>query len=276
MKLLEQANQEAEHNNFCSLELHENQMTRDEKTAKVESLTAERDRLEASLAKLAQDIADLNKAISDLDAAMAEATKLRAEENKKNLLTIDDAKTGQVALAQAMTVLKEFYAKGDERTAFVQTKIPEEQPAFADEPFKGMAAEGTGIIGILELVQSDYAHVESDVTAEEATALREYEQFITDSKSDKQSKGIDIDHKQQKTQDDEGALAFTKEDLEGTQKELDAALRYFDKLKPSCIYEGPSYEEQAATRQSEIEALRHALTFFKDGDYDREADYLPR
>ena len=31
------------------------------------------------------------------------------------------------------------------------------------------------------------------------------------------------------------ALTVKKEDLEGTQKELDAALAYFDKLKPSCV-----------------------------------------
>ena len=37
------------------------------------------------------------------------------------------------------------------------------------------------------------------------------------------------------------ALTVNKEDLEGTQKELDAALAYFDKLKPSCVDSGVSY-----------------------------------
>ena len=43
-------------------------------------------------------------------------------------------------------------------------------------------------------------------------------------------------------QDKEQALETNKRDLEGNQKELDAALAYFDKLKPSCVDSGVSYE----------------------------------
>ena len=44
-----------------------------------------------------------------------------------------------------------------------------------------------------------------------------------------------------------------KADLEGTQKELDAALAYYDKLKPSCVDAGVSYEDRVARRKEEIE-----------------------
>ena len=62
---------------------------------------------------------------------------------------------------------------------------------------------------------------------------KEYDEFMTDSKVDKSEKSTDIEHKTAKKQDESQALTTKKEDLEGTQKELDAALAYFDKLKPS-------------------------------------------
>ena len=43
----------------------------------------------------------------------------------------------------------------------------------------------------------------------------------------------DVEHKTTKKTNQEAALTAKKADLEGTQKELDAALAYYDKLKPS-------------------------------------------
>ena len=47
---------------------------------------------------------------------------------------------------------------------------------------------------------------------------------MTDSKVDKSQKSTDIEHKSAKKQDESQALTVKREDLEGTQKELDAAL----------------------------------------------------
>ena len=45
----------------------------------------------------------------------------------------------------------------------------------------------------------------------------------------------DVEHKTTKKTNQEAALTAKKADLEGTQKELDAALAYYDKLKPSAL-----------------------------------------
>merc|ERR1719488_70033 len=111
VKLMEEANEEAEHKGWCDTELSTNEQTRTEKTQAVEQLHAEIDQLEASIAKLTEDISDLTKAVAELDAAMAKATKLRQEEKAKNAETIKDADEAQVAVAQAIAVLKDFYAK---------------------------------------------------------------------------------------------------------------------------------------------------------------------
>jgi len=260
VRLMEEANEEAEHKGWCDTELSTNEQTRKEKTEAVETLHAEIDQLEASIAKLTEDISDLTKAVAELDAAMAKATKLRQEEKATNTETISDAGEAQTAVAQALTVLKEFYAKAAEATAFVQ------QPEIFDKPYKGMQSENGGVVGMLEVIESDFARLESETKAAEATAQKEYDQFMTDSKVDKSEKSTDIEHKTAKKQDESQALTTKREDLEGTQKELDAALAYFDKLKPSCVDSGVSYEDRVARRKEEIESLQEALKILNGED----------
>merc|ERR1712029_1050898 len=62
VRLMEEANEEAEHKGWCDTELSTNEQTRKEKTEAVETLHAEIDQLEASLAKLSEEISDLTKA----------------------------------------------------------------------------------------------------------------------------------------------------------------------------------------------------------------------
>merc|ERR1712160_62801 len=120
VKLMEEANEEAEQKGWCDTELSTNEQTRKEKTDAVETLHAEIDQLEASISKLTEDITELSKAVAELNEAMAEATKLRQEEKATNEETIKDSGEAQTAVAQALTVLKEFYAKAGDATALIQ------------------------------------------------------------------------------------------------------------------------------------------------------------
>jgi len=253
VRLMEEANEEAEHKGWCDTELATNEATRKEKTSKVESLHAEIDQLQASIAKLSEELSDLQVSVADLTKAMATATKLRGEEKTKNEITITDSQQAQTAVAQALTVLKEFYAKAGEATSFVQ------QPEIFDSPYTGMQSENGGVVGMIEVIQSDFARLEAETSASEAQSQKEYDDFMGDSSVTKAQNEKDIEHKTAKKQNEEQALQEKKGDLEGTQKELDAALAYFDKLKPSCIDSGVSYEDRVARRQEEIESLQEAL-----------------
>merc|ERR1719277_2792525 len=139
-------------------------------------------------------------------------------------------------------------------------------PEIFDKPYKGMQSENGGVVGMLEVIESDFARLESDTKAAEATAQKEFDEFMTDSKVDKAEKTTDIEHKTAKKQDETQALTVKKGDLEGTQKELDAALAYFDKLKPSCVDAGVSYEDRVARRKEEIESLQEALRILNGED----------
>jgi len=264
VRLMEEANEEAEHKGWCDTELSTNEQTRKEKTEAVEMLHAEIDELGSSIAKLTDDISGLTAAVADLDAAMAKATTLRQEEKTSNEATIKDAQEAQTAVAQALVVLKEYYAKAAEATALIQQQPT--SPTIFEKEYKGMQAESGGVVGMLEVIESDFARLEADTEASEATAQKEYDSFMTDSKVDKASKTKDIEHKTAKKQDEEQALTVKKSDLEGTQKELDAALAYFDKLKPSCVDAGVSYDDRVARRKEEIESLQEALRILNGED----------
>jgi len=263
VKLMEEANEEATHKGWCDTELGTNEHTRKEKTEAVETLTSEIEELEASIAKGTEDITLLSQQVAELATAVSEATKLREAEKEKNAETISDAQEAQTAVAQALTVLKEFYAKAAKATALVQQEPP---PVFSDEPYKGMGAESGGIVGMLEVIESDFARLQADTKASEATAAKEYSDFMNDSEIDKTQKTSDITHKESKKQDESHLLESKKVDLEGTQKELTAALRYFDKLKPSCVDSGVSYADRVARREAEIDSLKEALKILNGED----------
>jgi len=260
VKLMEEANEEAEQKGFCDTELSTNEQTRKEKTEAVETLHAEIDELSASIAKLTEEITDLTKAVAELDAAVASATNIREEEKAKNTVTIKDSQDAQTAVAQALGVLKDFYAKAAEATSFVQ------EPEVFDEPYKGMGSENGGVVGMIEVIQSDFARLESETSAAEAEAQKQYDEFMGDSSVDKAQKTKDIEHKSGKKQNQEQALQERRTDLDGTQKELDAALAYYEKLKPSCVDTGVSYEDRVARRKEEIESLQEALRILNGED----------
>lgn len=265
VKLMEEANEEASHKGWCDTELSTNEQTRKLKTEQVETLTAEIDMLGASITKLSEDLTDLTKAVAELDSAMSEATDLRQKEKAKNTVTISDATTAQEAVAQALVVLNEFYAKAAESTALLQ-KQKQEPPEIFDEPYKGMGAESGGIIGMLEVIEKDFGRLSADTQSAEAVAQQEYDEFMTDSKVDKAAKESSIEHKSAKKQDETQTLVTKKSDLEGTQKEMTAALEYYDKLKPSCVDSGVSFEDRVSRRKEEIESLQEALKILNGED----------
>merc|ERR1719310_2059889 len=94
-KLLEEANEEAEHKGWCDTELSTN-----EQSTAVEALHAEIDELQASIAKLTHQITELTQAVAELDAAVAKSTSIREAEKAKNTETITDAQEAQTAVAQ--------------------------------------------------------------------------------------------------------------------------------------------------------------------------------
>merc|ERR1719214_28506 len=231
-------------------------------------LTAESDELISTVNKLNLQLSQLGRDIYALNVAIEEATDNRAAEKAKNMETIKDAKAAQVAVARALTVLKDFYAKAGDATALVLSKKVAKQPEIFDTPYQGMGGAKGGVVGMIEGIQSDFERLETSTEAAETQALKEFDEFKNDSGSDKDAKKAERDHKVGQKQNAEQKLVETKDDLDQTQKELDAAVEYYEKLKPSCVDAGVSYEERVARRKEEIESLQEALKILNGEDIE--------
>jgi len=258
VKLMEEATEESEHKGWCDTEMSTNKQTREDKSDQVSTLTAESEELSAKIAKLGTEMAELSDAIAEIDAAVAEATAIRTAEKEKNAVTVQEAKEAQVAVAQALTVLNDFYAGAAEATALVQQD--------ASAPYKGMQSSSGGVIGMLEVIESDFARLEAETSTSESESQAEFERFSDDSAQDKAVKNMDLENKGKDKATAESDLIATKKDLEATQTELDAALAYYDKLKPSCVDAGLSYEERVRQREEEIQSLQEALKILSGED----------
>jgi len=261
VKLNEQANDEADAKGTCDVEMATNKQTRTEKAEAVSTLTAEIDGLTSSIAKLTKDVKTLTEQVATLDKAAEEKTKIRTEEHTKNTATIADAKAAQTAVAQALVVLREFYEKAGDATALVQAgaKQPVSQGGDAAAAFKGQQGASTGVVGMLEVIESDFARLEADTKTSEATEQKKFDDFTTATRVDKADKETEMDHKAKKKVKKQHDLATSQKDLEQNQKSLDVALKYFDKLKKSCVDAGVSYEDRTARRKTEIGNLQEAL-----------------
>jgi len=249
-KLKEEAAAEAEHKAWCDEQLHDNKLKREKKTAKVNKLAATIEALTEDINTMTKKIATLSSEQAALTKAMSEATSQRAAEKATNTNTMNDAKAGEDATKAATVVLKEFYAS---QGSFLQAKQVPEMAAY-----KGMSSAKGGVVGMLEVITSDFARLFADTKAAETAAASEFDTFMDDSKTSKKSKH-DLEFKtkleKDKAQFDNGRL---NKDLKATQEELDRALAYQQHLKPVCLEVHVSYEERVARRKEEIAALEEA------------------
>jgi len=261
-KLQNQALEEAEHKGWCDKEMKVNKQVREEKTTKVDELTATRDEQNALINRLASEVQQIESESNAMTKALSEATKERADNKNENEKTISDAKEAQVAVTQALEVLKQFY--DNPSGAFLQQNEDAEEammqlPGAKMESYAGQQEGKGGVLALMQQVLEDFARVETDTRNQESTQENEYQEFKTDTNRSLAVNKQTVDNKQTKKARTESDMQKTVRDLEGTQEELDAANRYHEKLKPSCVHQQPSHEERMAQRQAEIDSLKEAL-----------------
>mmetsp|Transcript_119123 Transcript_119123/g.237541 ORF Transcript_119123/g.237541 Transcript_119123/m.237541 type:complete len:659 (-) Transcript_119123:118-2094(-) len=249
-KLKEEASAEAAHKQWCDEQLKANKLKRNKKTTKVEELTAAIEELIEKIKQTGDTIDKLIAEQAELAKAMKEATAQREKEKAQNLDTIADAKAGIAAVKAALAVLRDFYSKQE---ALLQTR---QVPEMAE--YKGMQGSSKGVIGMMEVIESDFARLEADTTAAEEQAAKEYDEFMSDATASKKVKHDDeVKLKLEKDQD-EFEVSQLRKDLASNQEELDKANAYFQELKPACLEVHVNYEERAAKRKEEIAALKEA------------------
>jgi hypothetical protein len=266
VQLMEEATAEVEHKGWCDTELTTNKQTRDAKTADVASLTSEIEDLTATIAELTQRLADLAVEIKELEDAMAKATEDRTASKATNEQTIKEAKLAQTAVSNAMALVKDFYEKSAQATALAQQTPGEDAPETFTKPYKGLLPEGGNVVDFLEVILTDFTRLETETTDDEASESATYKDFMFESTKSKALKENETKHKTATKTDKESALHFAEEELKTTKEQLADAVAYYEKLKPSCVDSGISYEERVKRREEEIQSLQEALKILQGED----------
>merc|ERR1740121_2784558 len=112
--------------------------------------------MEARSAEVKSEVAALQKALADLAAAQAEMTKLRGEEKDAFVSGKADMEQGIEGVREALRILNEYYGADGKAHA---------------------AAEGAGhgIIGLLEVIESDFSQGLAGMVATEQAAAAAYD-----------------------------------------------------------------------------------------------------
>merc|ERR1719359_1898630 len=181
---------------------------------------------------------------------MADATAVRQKEKAAFMVVENDLSESQEACAAATEVLREYY----EGASLVQVSSKAQAKSEVDAE-----GDGSGILGVLEVAESDFAKGLAEARTVEQQAQSEYDQMAQDSKMLKMTKEMEIKGKQSEIKSLETTSTDLSSDKEGLTGELDAVLAYLDKLKPQCETKVPTYAERKAAREQEIEGLKDAL-----------------
>merc|ERR1712127_1144426 len=199
--------------------------------------------------EMAKTEAKRGELMDDVSKLTAKMDKIRQEENAAFVQAKDDLTTGLSGVRQALSVLRDYYASD---AALVQ------QPAMPALHTKASGA-GTSIIGILEVVESDFATGLAKEESQEDDAAALYDQTTQENKVTKTMKDEDLKYKTAEVKSLAKAVADLSSDKENLSTELAAVNEYYAKLKDRCIAKPETYEERKARREAEINGLKEAL-----------------
>merc|ERR1719375_1539657 len=175
-KLLQEAEADATEKAYCDKEMAETEAKKADKEAAIEKLSTQIDANTARTAKLKEEVATLQKELSALAKAQAEMDKLRAEQKAAFDTNSAEMKKGVEGVKLALKVLREYYAKGDKAHS------------SAD-------GAGSGIIGLLEVCESDFSKGLAEMIATENAAVAEYEGASKENAITKATKEQDAKYK---------------------------------------------------------------------------------
>merc|ERR1711894_384844 len=184
------------------------------------------------------------KGLSALAKAQAEMDKIRLEEKEEYTKAKAEMEAGIKGVQLALKVLRDYYAK--------------DKAHAADE------GGGAGIIGLLEVVESDFSKGLIEMTSTEEAAQAAYDQETKENEIEKTTKEQDIKYKAEEATGLDKATAEATSDRTGVQEELDAVLEYLKGIEDRCIAKAEPYAERARRREAELQGLREALSILEN------------
>merc|ERR1719506_2863502 len=235
-----EAEEDASQKAYCDKEMSATTAKKNELTAESDKLSTKIAQDKAGSAKLKEEVATLQKERAGMASAKAEADKVRSEEKADYEKNSAEMKQGIEGVKMALKVLKDYYAK-------------------ADKSHGSADGAASGIIGLLEVCESDFTKGLTEMTSTEETAAAEYEAYVKEDEIAVTKKQQDVKYKTQEAAGLDKAVSELSGDLATVTDELAAVNTGLDKLKEMCVAKAEPYAERKARRESEIAGLKDAL-----------------
>merc|ERR1719384_90025 len=243
-RLEKEAEADATEKAYCDKELAETNAKKDAKTTEIKKLSTKIDQMTSRSAQLKGEVAELEKGLSALAKAQAEMDKIRLEEKEAYTKAKAEMEAGIKGVQLALKVLRDYYAK--------------DKAHAADE------GGGAGIIGLLEVVESDFSKGLIEMTSTEEAAAAAYDAETKENEIEKVTKEQDVKYKNEEAAGLDKATAEATSDKSGVQEELDAVLEYLKGIEDRCIAKPETYEERVARRTAELNGLKEALSILEN------------
>ena len=189
-----------------------------DKRAENNILSTKIDQMTTRSAQLKGEVATLQNALTELTAAQAEMDKLRRDEHTSFVAAKADLEQGLAGVKLALKVLTEYYVK--------------------DKAHQAAQDAGEGIIGLLEVVESDFTKALLKQWLQKS-AQNAYEKLSKENEIDKTSKEQDVKYKSKESADLDKATADESSDRSGVEAELNVVMEYLATLHKRCIVTGP-------------------------------------
>jgi len=268
-KLVAEQSAEADEKAYCDEEMSKTKAKKSELDDETDGLKAKIDEAASASAQLKEEVKDLQSQLAELHKSQATIGTARADGHAAFLIAKADLAEGLSGVRQAIKVLRDYYGGQAEETALVQDGGSEasftalmQQPEAPQLHQKSDGAGG-GVIGILQVIESDFAKNLAEEEAEEDTSQTIYERMTQENKVTNVEKGKDVEYKTQKFKALDKTISDLSGDFDSASAELTAVLDYFDKVKERCVAKPESYEVTKARREAELAGLKQALSILE-------------
>jgi len=274
-RLLAESADEANQKGWCDKAQNEAKQKRRNSVEAVAELNGQMAELEATESKLREELEILTTDIAELEESQEHSTKMRKEEKSENGVNVMEATAGLEAVEQAIDILDKFYktaAKEGVDLELVQKGPADDMPDAGfdgGEAYTGAGGESGGILGMLDVIKSDFERTISMTEKAEASAEQEYMSFMTESGKSLAEKGMAHEQKTKQKDNTIEEYESATEDIESQTALLRLSIKTLLELKPTCVDTGMSYEERVARREDEVESLKKALEIFENTDLSR-------
>jgi len=235
---------------FCDKEIGAAELARNDASKSIKQLNTELASTEARRDSLAEDVQELDAAVTALDKKKEELVQIRAEEAGEATETISESAAALEGVKQAKQVIADFYSQASKATALLQKP---------DEAYKGKQGASKGIIGTLEVIESDFERTISDTKASNATATKEHQKILNDMAVSKAEK---LKSKEVKTNfglESNQTISDDTSNMQGETSKLKGTLLQLKMLEGKCGV-GVTYEARKAQRAEEMKALEDAIS----------------